>query len=505
MSTSIQADIIAQFASGAHPRLKISRYLLCLLAHIFADFIILALSFFLFRSGEFATSIVFYMFNEDRSQYSIYQTPLDWFFVFSFALIAMCYFTGHYTQRRLYWTHVHAITRMVLMIAVVEGCWLFLLGHPGSPVWFLLTWGFVLVMLPIGRFAVKRLLLHMGLWQVSTVIIGTGAGAIETYRTLSGEPTLGFDIQLFIDPGLDQTTVPEHLVIDGRSIPVVQAPGDSLAFIRALGLPHVVLALEHDQRDRLLALVDRLSIYANLVDVVTTFRGMPLYRLDASHIFGRDLLMLRVRNNLARSAPRLLKRLADIVGSAILLGVLVPVLLFAASVLYLRAGRPIFYSGRRIGYDGRPFGMLKFRTMVPNADAVLEHWRREQPVQYQQYIDTGFKLRNDPRVTGVGRFLRRTSIDELPQLINVLRGDMSLVGPRPLIPLEVEPYGRDYDQYIRVRPGITGLWQVSGRSRNTFEERVAFDVWYIKNWSFWHDLVILMKTVNVLIKRDGAY
>jgi undecaprenyl-phosphate galactose phosphotransferase len=286
---------------------------------------------------------------------------------------------------------------------------------------------------------------------------------------------------------------------------VVQAPGDSLAFIRALGLPHVVLALEHDQRDRLLALVDRLSIYANLVDVVTTFRGMPLYRLDASHIFGRDLLMLRVRNNLARSAPRLLKRLADIVGSAILLGVLVPVLLFAASVLYLRAGRPIFYSGRRIGYDGRPFGMLKFRTMVPNADAVLEHWRREQPVQYQQYIDTGFKLRNDPRVTGVGRFLRRTSIDELPQLINVLRGDMSLVGPRPLIPLEVEPYGRDYDQYIRVRPGITGLWQVSGRSRNTFEERVAFDVWYIKNWSFWHDLVILMKTVNVLIKRDGAY
>ncbi len=505
MSTSVQAEIVAKFTRGAHPRRKISRYLFCLLGHVCVDFSILTLSFFLFRSGEFATSIVFYMLNEDKSQYSIYKTPLDWFFVFSFALVAICYFTGHYTQRRLYWTHVHAITRMVLMIAIVEGCWLFLLGHPGSPVWFLLTWGFVLVMLPIGRFVVKRLLLHLGLWQVSTVIIGTGAGAVETFRTLSGEPTLGFDIQLFIDPGLDQTTVPEHLIIDGRSIPVVQAPGDSLAFIRALGLPHVVVALEHDQRDRLLALVDQLSIYANLVDVVTTFRGMPLYRLDASHIFGRDLLMLRVRNNLARTAPRLLKRLADIVGSAILLVMLAPLLLLVAFVLYLREGRPIFYGGRRIGYGGRLFSELKFRTMVPNADIVLDSWRREQPEQYQQYIDNGFKLSNDPRVTPFGRFLRRTSIDELPQLINVLRGDMSLVGPRPLLPLEVEPYGRYYDQYIRVRPGITGLWQVSGRSRNTFDERAAFDVWYIKNWSFWHDLVILMKTVTVVIKRDGAF
>ncbi len=197
-----------------------------------------------------------------------------------------------------------------------------------------------------------------------------------------------------------------------------------------------------------------------------------------------------------------LKRLFDFCAALTALILAAP-LFIPLAILIRRDGGPVFFAHERIGRGGRRFPCLKFRTMVTDAKARLEHILATDPQAAAEWARDQ-KLRNDPRVTRVGRILRATSLDELPQLINVLRGDMSLVGPRPVVAEELERYGTDRTSYLRVRPGITGLWQVSGRNQTTYEERVALDVRYVETWSFSQDLIILIKTVReVLWHRSG--
>ncbi|HNA20830.1 MAG TPA: sugar transferase, partial [Agitococcus sp.] len=163
-----------------------------------------------------------------------------------------------------------------------------------------------------------------------------------------------------------------------------------------------------------------------------------------------------------------------------------------------------FFGHQRIGANGNPFPCYKFRTMVKNSAEVLDELLKND-AQAKAEWEAEFKLKNDPRITQIGHVLRRTSLDELPQLWNVLRGEMSLVGPRPVVQAELIKYGDDVDYYLHVKPGMTGLWQVSGRNDVDYETRVALDAWYVRNWSLWNDLVILLKTVKVVLARDGAY
>ncbi|HCN8764897.1 TPA: sugar transferase, partial [Escherichia coli] len=158
----------------------------------------------------------------------------------------------------------------------------------------------------------------------------------------------------------------------------------------------------------------------------------------------------------------------------------------------------------RIGKGGKIFKCLKFRSMVTNSKEVLEDLLSKD-IQAKQEWEATFKLKNDPRITKIGHFLRRTSLDELPQLFNVLKGEMSLVGPRPIITAELEKYNDEVAYYLLSKPGMTGLWQVSGRSDVDYETRVYLDTWYVKNWSMWNDIAILFKTIGVVLKKDGAY
>ena len=178
--------------------------------------------------------------------------------------------------------------------------------------------------------------------------------------------------------------------------------------------------------------------------------------------------------------------------------------MIAVALLIVRDGGPAIFAHQRIGANGRRFGCLKFRTMVVDAAAVLELSLARDPALAAEWASTR-KLRHDPRVTPIGRVLRRTSLDELPQLLNVLRGDMSLVGPRPIVADEIPRYERDIDYYYDTRPGLTGLWQVSGRSETTFQQRVRLDSAYVRNWTIWHELTILVKTVTVVLGRRGAH
>jgi undecaprenyl-phosphate galactose phosphotransferase len=197
------------------------------------------------------------------------------------------------------------------------------------------------------------------------------------------------------------------------------------------------------------------------------------------------------------------KRAFDIVG-AVFLGLLLSPLILAIITFIRIEGQPVFFWHKRIGRNGRSFHCVKFRTMVRNAENVLRHLLNEHPELRDEWT-TNFKLRNDPRITTTGRVLRLTSLDELPQLWNVLCGDMSLVGPRPIVRAELLRYGRNASRYLAVKPGLTGLWQIKGRSDTTYRRRVAMDRFYIQNQNILLDIYILAATPAAVLRRNGAY
>ena len=215
--------------------------------------------------------------------------------------------------------------------------------------------------------------------------------------------------------------------------------------------------------------------------------------LITATILDRDLVS---KNNIARVLDITLILLA---APYIILAFLV-----LAILIKLDSPGPVFYRQTRIGQFGRKFGVYKFRTMVQNADRVLQEYLDKSPSLKAEWLAT-HKLKQDPRVTRLGVLLRKASLDELPQLWNIIIGDMSLVGPRPIVDAEVEKYGKCFQLYVQVRPGLTGLWQVSGRNNTTYERRVELDEYYVRNRSLKLDLKILLKTALVVIKKDGAY
>ncbi|HHV6866309.1 TPA: undecaprenyl-phosphate galactose phosphotransferase WbaP, partial [Haemophilus influenzae] len=239
------------------------------------------------------------------------------------------------------------------------------------------------------------------------------------------------------------------------------------------------------------------------VSVIPTLRGLPLYSTDMSFMFSHEMMLLRMNNNLAKLSSRILKRTMDIVGSLAIIIIFSPVLLYLYFAVKKDGGNAI-YGHPRIGRNGKTFNCLKFRSLIVNSKEVLDELLRTDP-QARAEWEKDFKLKNDPRITKIGAFIRKTSLDELPQLFNVLKGEMSLVGPRPIVIDELERYEENVDYYLMAKPGMTGLWQVSGRNNVDYNTRVYFDSWYVKNWSLWNDIAILFKTVNVVLKRDGAY
>jgi lipopolysaccharide/colanic/teichoic acid biosynthesis glycosyltransferase len=221
--------------------------------------------------------------------------------------------------------------------------------------------------------------------------------------------------------------------------------------------------------------------------------------------------LLAPRDRLPRDCPvtdlfgyQVLKRVADILLVLLALPLLVPLLAVLSFLLWITSPDPVFYSHRRIGRNAEAFSMWKFRTMCVDSTAVLERYLAQNPAARSEWQRT-HKLRKDPRVTKLGAFLRRFSLDELPQLWNVLAGEMSLVGPRPIVSAEVQKYGDCFLCYCHVKPGITGLWQVSGRSTLRYDQRVCLDCDYVHHWSLLLDLRILLRTFSCVVNQDGAF
>lgn len=266
----------------------------------------------------------------------------------------------------------------------------------------------------------------------------------------------------------------------------------------------VVIDLESNELFDLNMMVNHIQRHIRKVIVLPKMTKLSVINGELISSIHHKGMAFYIKNNLLSPIDQMIKRCFDLVISLLGLILLFPLIIWLYSVVYIATkGHPLF-SHERIGFGGRKFKVYKFRTMYLDADERLE-LLLESSAESREEWERDFKLRNDPRITKVGQFLRKTSLDELPQLFNVLRGEMSLVGPRPIIDAEVEKYGGYFDYFTAVKPGITGLWQVSGRNDIEYDDRVQLDVWYVRNWSIELDIQILIKTILVVLKQKGSY
>ena len=417
----------------------------------------------------------------------------------SLALLGLLLFLmryQHYSDRRPFWDELADVLSVVVSLALLDMTLVAITRWNASRLWWLLAWPLAVVLIVCARMLTRYILRRLGLWVRPIIIIGHGENADAAASALSSEPGLGFEVAGFVNVDANSPA----LVLDGQHLL-------ALSGLEALATePGIqwVIALEHaqsTQREHWLRVLSQWG--AQDISVIPAMRGVPLYGTEMSHFFSYEVALLRVRNRLLRWPARLTKRVFDTTLAALLLLLLSPLLLAMAWALRRDGGSALFRHPR-IGRKGRIFACYKFRSMVVDAEAELHKLLAQHPELKREW-EREHKLKNDPRVTKLGSFLRRYSLDELPQLINVVRGEMSLVGPRPVVQDELERYGLEAGYYLMVRPGITGLWQVSGRNDVDYDTRVYLDAWYVKNWSLWYDLVILFKTIKVVLQRRGAY
>jgi undecaprenyl-phosphate galactose phosphotransferase len=403
----------------------------------------------------------------------------------------------HYTYRKPFWFELKEIIKTLFVFSLLDLALIAFSKWDFSRMVWVFSWTYALLLLPLMRALVKRAIHKAGQWQKETIIIGSGRNATEAYAALQSEEILGYNVQAFIsvDDVPAQQSVNGVPVITWKDINWQTIDRDNVQFI---------VAMEYEQqpmRDRWLKFLSKMNCRS--VSVIPTLRGVPLYGTDMSFIFSHEVMILRVSNNLAKHSSRFMKRAFDIVVASMLLLFLGPIFALLCYMVKRDGGNAI-YGHERVGQNGKKFKCLKFRSMVTNSKEVLEKLLATSEEARIEW-DKDFKLKNDPRVTRIGSFLRKTSLDELPQLWNVIRGEMSLVGPRPVIEAELERYAGDVDYYLMAKPGMTGLWQVSGRNDIDYDTRVYFDSWYVKNWALWTDIAILFKTAGVVLRRDGAY
>ena len=337
-----------------------------------------------------------------------------------------------------------------------------------------------------------------GRYQTAVLAIGESAAVANLLNELLDNPKDGYRV---VGVGLSGYGPPrgEHLIVKGREIPIVGGDTHALQVIPTCGADTVAIAgTEHFGVQGIRRLIWELEPMGVDLMVSPGVMDVALNRLVMRPIAG--LPLLHIEKPQYHGAKGFQKRAFDMGFAFAALAATLPVLLVTAIAIKLTSRGPVFYSSERIGIDGRPFYMLKFRTMVEGADKQLESL-----LGNNESDGLLFKIREDPRVTSIGRVLRRFSIDELPQFINVLRREMSVVGPRPPLRREVEAYDDDVQRRLLVKPGITGLWQVSGRSDLSWDKSVRLDLSYVDNWSMVADILIIAKTLRAVFQRKGAY
>ena len=360
------------------------------------------------------------------------------------------------------------------------------------------AWPLQFVAAPLWRAAARRLCRRYRWWGYPVLIFGAGKAAQTVVGNLLRHPEYGLRPVIVMDPSGQAQQL--------HGLPVVGSPRLAAAAAKRLRIAHAIVTLPDLTRQETTRVLERYAQgirHVMITSAISPFApGLPILWRDTRDLAG--VAGVEVRNRLLVPVPRMIKRSMDVILTVVGSICLLPVLGLLALFVRLSSPGPVLYSHTRIGERGRRFEALKFRSMVTNGDEVLKKYLAENPEAAAEW-ERDQKLKDDPRVTKIGALMRKASLDELPQLWNVLRGQMSLVGPRPIVKAEVDKYGKCYAIYKSVRPGITGLWQVSGRNDTTYDERLRFDEFYVRNWSPWLDMHLLARTVSALLLSKGAY
>ena len=362
------------------------------------------------------------------------------------------------------------------------------------------TWTFFLalvlsvVLVPLSRGAVRLLLSRREWWGYPTVVIGAGETGRMALRAIHQQPGLGLKPIAVVDPN--------SFARELYGVPVYRSMNTISSLVSKESAAYAIVAMPENMSGDFMRFIEQNVVphFAHVLVIPSLFSWSHLWMRPKS--LG-NMLGLEMPQT-SRSGHEFFKRLLDVVVSGGLMLFLAPLFVGVALAIKVDSPGPALFGHRRIGRRGSFFQAWKFRTMLVHGDEILKRHLSDNEEARAEW-ERDHKLKNDPRVTRVGRLLRKTSLDELPQLWNVLKNEMSLVGPRPIVQAEVSRYGASFSEYTRVKGGLTGLWQVSGRNDTTYDERVRLDTMYVRNRSVWLDLFILYRTVGVVLFGSGAY
>lgn len=408
-------------------------------------------------------------------------------------------YEGLYNKRTPFWQGAQKVVKVCFfsLLIIILGLFFTKTIDDVPRIFILISFFTCSIYLSIGRYLMKRMIVRAGIWQRPVVVIGAGKAAELLAKSLEDDPNMGYMIAGFIEDCKSERPLM-------NKYPHLGCFADAKEIIQRSGICDVFIAVPGMTRERLLDLIYSIQPCVKNLGIVPDLFGIPLTNMEAATFINEKTVLLRIRNNMMYMQNQFMKRLFDVFFSLTGILLLFPVFIVIAFIIYIDSPGPIVFAHRRIGKNGEPFSCYKFRTMVADAQVKLDAFLIAHPEAKTEW-EREFKLKNDPRITRIGNFLRKTSLDELPQLFNVVTGEMSLVGPRPIIDKEVPKYGGYINDYRLVNPGITGYWQVSGRNDVDYDTRVQMDSWYVRNWSLWLDVVLLIKTVKVVLIGKGAY
>lgn len=386
-------------------------------------------------------------------------------------------------------------SKLLTLVFLILGGTTFLIGgydyFPRSV--FFITWAMSIILVPSLRFLIRNRTFRFSWYGIPILFVTDGTERESTITALQNCRRMGWNpIAIYsLDNAIQE--------LEYRNIPIIQSWEEFLD-IKLKNKVQISLFSAEDNQANLL-LLRKISEEFNIVTLI-----VPYFNLGSLWVKPRDLegrLGLEITYHLLDDSSRYMKRFIDIVGSIILLVLLSPIFLILSISILIESSAPVIFQQNRLGRDGKIYSAIKFRSMINDSEEFLFKLLQKNPSAKAEYKKF-HKLKKDPRVTKVGNFIRRYSLDELPQLWNVLRGDMSLIGPRAYMASELEDIGEYKDIIFRVRPGITGWWQVMGRQNTDFQTRLKMDEYYISNWSLWMDLYIFYKTFWVVLRGSGA-
>lgn len=456
---------------------------------VFFDFISFVLSLYLAHQ----TRIFLNIFNivQYKKHFSYYY---EYFFVF-FIVFFLFYYEGVYTKRYDVWEDLKKIFNSLTIIVIII---LSLVSITKSSLLFsrlliFLFWFYGLLLFPLLHFFSKKILYILKLWQKKVIICGVCEQALDFSKSLDNQFYLGYKTLAFFDNKSSLKTLNEQKVIRSFIELSQEAKSNDIDTVFVITSCNIKIDLTTLQ-----------TIFKNVI-LIPDFEGLSIFNTKVNFYFSQKLLFIQTKNNLESLINKFLKRLFDLVLVVLAMPFFLIALIFISAAIKFTSKGPVFFKHERIGKNGITIKIYKFRSMYEDAQERLKNLldsNEELRQEWNQY----FKLKNDPRVTKVGNFLRKTSLDELPQIINIIKNEMSFVGPRPVVKEEVEKYYREYAKfYYMINPGLTGLWQVSGRNDTTYDFRVKMDSWYVTNWSLWLDIIIIVKTFGAVLKKEGVY